>query len=91
MGISIVTARAAEDTIPPKVQAYMRLMEHLRAAEQDCYELSRIYAFYNSTAKSEGFQKIGELIQKMTRNIEATSATDGHPPTNRRGVPTGQE
>jgi hypothetical protein len=68
MGFSVATAHAADDTLPPKVQAYMRLMEHLRAAEQDCYELSRIYASYNSTRKSEGFQQVGELKEDDTQH-----------------------
>jgi hypothetical protein len=40
----------------------------LRAAEQDCYELSRIYAAYNSTRKSEGFQQVGELKEDDTQH-----------------------
>jgi hypothetical protein len=64
--------------VPSEDDAIMELVEHLRLASEAAYKVSHINNHYNHTSRGEGFRKIGESLEMITKRTLAFVTGAGH-------------
>lgn len=64
--------------IPTESEAFSRLIDHLRLAEEEAYKLMHLARMNNRNPLADGWFSVGELLKRMIFQVTML-ATKGRP------------